>query len=932
LDPATGQAIHYQHQPDEPGSLSSNLVFDLLEDRQGNLWVGTWDGGLNRLDRDTGSFAYYRHDPDDPSSLGGDGVTALYEDRQGRLWVGTRNGGLNRLDQPQARRFTRFQKDEDPDSLSNNYVFDLFQDSQGLLWIATIEGLGYYDPFRKPFQSFTFQVSNPISLSAPTVLGVIQDGSGIIWAGTPAGLDRIEGDQVTHYRHDPENPQSMGDNIAYALAEDPSGALWVGTWTGLDRLDPATGVFTHLPHDPQDSTSLSDNTVYALHIDPDGVLWVGTFGGLNRFDRETGTFTRYLNDPQDPNSLGANPVFAIANDPSGTLWVGTEGGGLNRLDPQTGTFQRFLHNPKDSNSLSSDSVSGIYPDPAGDLWIGTSTGLNRFSPRSGSFRHYSSKDGLPSGAVNKILPDTQGRLWLSTEHGLVRFDPQSEEVVTYHHPDGLVSDDFERTAGFRNPGGELFFGTNKGLIVFDPAAIKENAYVPPVYITGIELDNQPVAIGPESVLKQSVLQSEAVDLSYLDRVLTFEFSALNYRASQENRYRYMLEGFDTGWNEVGSEKRRVTYTNLDPGVYVFRVLGSNDDGVWNETGDSIRLRIIPPWWESGWFYLGLIVLVAGLTFTTYRVRINSIERRNQWLESAVTERTVQLKETNLLLQEEIAAHRQAEEELRVSEARYRTIFDTTGTAMVISTPDTMMRLANQMYAQLSGYPKEELEGGLKWTKFLHPEDADRVIGYSELRWQDPARVPREYEFRFVDREGMVRHILATAALIPGTNSVVASLLEITARKELELSLERQRDQLAILLAISQNLVSTLDLDPLLGLILDQLSTVIPYEAAAILGIDRGLVEPLLTRGPQLAGILKDLHFDSTDNPILKLLAASGETLYIEEARASENLDNLFKKVIIKPLVNFTALEEVFILRHLPDKERLDLENSYLKKQ
>jgi PAS domain S-box-containing protein len=892
FDPATGQAIHYQHQPDEPGSLSSNLVYVLLEDRQGNLWVGTWDGGLNRLDRAAGSFASYRHDPADPYSLGDDGVTALYEDQQGALWVGTRNGGLNRLDQPETRRFTRFQKNEDPDSLSNNYIFDLYQDSQGLLWIATIEGLGYYDPFRKPFQNFTFQPSNPNSLSDPKVLGVIRDSSGVIWTGTPAGLDRIEGDTITHFRHDPENPESMGDNLAYALAEDPSGALWVGTWKGLDRLDPATGVFTHFPHDPDDPSSLSENTVYALHIDPQGILWVGTFGGLNRFDRETGTFTRYLHDPADPDSLGANPVFALASDASGTLWVGTDGGGLNRLDPQTGAFQRFLHDPKDPDSLSTDSINSIYADPAGDLWLGTSNGLNRFSPRSGIFRLYSSKDGLPSGAVNQILPDTQGRLWLSTDHGLVRFDPQGGEVTTYDHSDGLVSDDFERKASFRDPGGELFFGTNKGLIVFDPAAIEQNPFVPPVHITGLELENQPVRIGPGSVLEKSALQTEAVELSYLNRVLTFEFSALNYRAPQENRYRYMLEGFDTGWTEVGSDKRRVTYTNLDPKSYVFRVLGSNDDGIWNETGASIRVRILPPWWESGWFYLGIIGLVAGMFAIAHQTRIKGIERRNKWLEQAVTERTVELEETNLLLEEEITAHKQVAEELRISEASYRTIFDTTGTAMVISTPDKIIRLANQKYAQLTGYSKEALEGGMKWTEFLHPGDAERVIAYSNLRWQDPASVPRDYELRFVDREGQVRHILTTVALIPGTGSVVASLLEITARKELELSLERQRDQLSILLAISQNLVSTLDLDPLLSLILDQLYTVIPYEAAAILGIDRGRVEPLLIRNPQLEGVLKELRFNSTKNPVLNLLSGSGEILYIEDTHAAESLELL----------------------------------------
>jgi PAS domain S-box-containing protein len=666
----------------------------------------------------------------------------------------------------------------------------------------------------------------------------------------------------------------------------------VGTWNGLDLLDPATGVFTHFPHDPEDPSSLSENTVYALHIDPEGVLWVGTFGGLNRFDRETSTFTRYLNNPQDPNSLGANPVFAIANDPAGTLWVGTDGGGLNRLDPQTGAFQHFVHDPKASNSLSADSINSIYPDPGGDLWLGTSNGLDRFSPRSGDFQRFSGKDGLPSGAVNRILPDRDGHLWLSTERGLVHFDPQRGEVITYDRSDGLVSDDFERTAGFRDPGGELFFGTDRGLIFFDPAAIKKDAYIPPVYITSLELENKPITPGSGSILEQSILQTQGLALPYTNRILTFEFSALNYRAPEENRYRYMLEGFDPSWTEVGSDRRRVTYTNLDPGNYVFRVTGSNDDGVWNETGASIRVRIIPPWWESNWFRSGSILLAAGLLFTAYRVRVNGVERRNRWLESAVTQRTAELKEANTALQQEIAAHRQAEEDLRISEARYRTIFDATGTAMLISMPDATIELANQKYAQLSGYGKEELEGGVKWTRFLHPEDAERVIGYSQARWQDAASAPRNYEFRFVDREERVRHILATVAVIPGTNRAVASLLEITARKELEVAVERQRDQLAILLAVAQNLVSTVDLDPLLNLILDQLSTVIPYEAAAILGIDHDMVKPLLNRGSQLAWILRELPFSSVKNPILSHLSASRESLYIEDVRTTKTLAHL----------------------------------------
>jgi PAS domain S-box-containing protein len=604
-------------------------------------------------------------------------------------------------------------------------------------------------------------------------------------------LNRIEGDQVTHYRHDPEDPGSLADNLVYALSEDPSGALWVGTWKGLDRLDPETGNFAHFPHDPEDPSSLSENTVYSLFVDSNGELWVGTYGGLNRFHREDGTFTRYVYDPQDPDSLSANPVFAIQQDSSGMMWVGTQGGGLNRLDPQTEKFQRYQYDPEDPESIAADSVWSIYPDPGGDLWLGTSAGLNRFDPQSGRFHSYASQDGLPSGSVNGILPDSQGSLWLSTDQGLYRFNPQNEAVDIYDQSDGLISDDFEKKGYFRDQGGELMFGTSKGLIAFDPALIEENPYVPPVLITNLDLENRPVPIESGSALEQSILQTEAVELPYWNRILTFEFSALNFRAPQENRYRYTLEGFDDRWYEAGSDQRRVTYTNLDPGIYIFRVVGSNDDGVWNESGTSIQVQVMPPWWESTWFRAGLVLLLSALLLSAHRLRTRSILQQNRRLEEAVAERTGKLEETNRVLQEEISAHRQTEESLRASEVRYRTIFDTTGTATAIAAPDATILLANAKYAQLTGYTKEELEGAIKWTQFLYPEDAERVIGYSQLRWKDPLTAPKNYEYRFVNREGVVRHVLATVAIIPGTSLVVASLLDITTRKELELELQRQ---------------------------------------------------------------------------------------------------------------------------------------------
>ena len=254
-------------------------------------------------------------------------------------------------------------------------------------------------------------------------------------------------------------------------------------------------------------------------------------------------------------------------------------------------------------------MTSILLDRAGALWVGTwGGGLARLNPNTGEATHYDHENGLPSDAIFDILEDDQGRLWLSTSNGLSRFDPRTETFRNYDEHDGLPGNVFESAVSFQSPSGEMFFGAANGLLAFYPDQIHDQVTAPPVVITDFQLANQPVPIGEGSVLRQAIDETDALTLSYLDRVISFEFAALNYSFPQKNRYRYMLEGFDPAWTEVGSDRRLVTYTNLDPGDYVFRVTGSNDDGVWNEAGASLALTITPPWWETIWFRLSTAFL------------------------------------------------------------------------------------------------------------------------------------------------------------------------------------------------------------------------------------------------------------------------------------------------------------------------------------
>ena len=653
FDPQTQTFAHYRHDPSNAQSLSNDNVYVLLQDHDGVLWVGT-EGGLNRFDRNTGTFTAYRHNPADPTSLSNDDVRALYLEDNGTLWVGTFGGGLDRLDvnlvQSAAHPsivFIRYKNDpKDSHTLSGNFVFLIYRDATGRLWVGTgDEGLNQldektggfqrylptvesaqgvdaqriystFDDARtlwfgtstgvyildlqpKPFHNLVHNGNDPNSLAANEINAIYQDPQGILWASTTGtGLNRIEQNTniTTHYLHDPNNLDSPGANEIWWIAPSGDGEVWLATFgAGLDKLDPKTGKFTHYRHDSANAASLASDLTSTVYEDSKGIVWVGTWdAGLDRFDPTSKTFTHIPHIPTDSNSLSDNAVMSIASDRSGALWVGTLAGALNRIAPDTGTITHYPLNPQDPGS-GSITVSMVHQDRSGALWVAAyDDGLYRLNADGQVTRHYSQKDGLPSDSVFSILEDDHGLLWLSTNSGLSRFDPNAGTFRNFDMSDGLPGNSFKQAVAFASPDGEMFFCGKDGLVSFYPDQIHDDPTMPPVVLTNFLLSNKPVAIGSDSVLQHSILETHDLTLSYQDQVISFEFAALNYVAPQKNRYRYKLEGFDTDWTEVGSGHRIATYTNLDPGEYTFHVLGSNNDGIWNPNGVSLHLTVTPP--------------------------------------------------------------------------------------------------------------------------------------------------------------------------------------------------------------------------------------------------------------------------------------------------------------------------------------------------
>ena len=789
FDPKTQQFFRYQHDPADPASLSHNTVRSIYEDRSGILWLAT-RRGLCKFNRDRTQFTQYLHDTNDFQTLSHNLVTGAYEDRAGRFWVSTWGGGLNRFDR-ETRTFVHYRHDPaDPYSMTTDAVIHVYEAQDGIIWLATTGGITILDGGGKPFQHYRTVSADANSLNHNEVRALHAGRAGIVWVGTGGGglnkFDR-QTETFTHYRHDPVDPNSLSNDTVRAIYEDRMGQIWVGTsQSGLDKFDPAAERFTNYRHNPANPRSISKGSIMGITEDRIGTLWIVTWGGgLNAFDRDSEQFTRYQHDPADPHTLSHNTAVTVLEDRAGVLWIGTVRG-LNKFDRETKTFTRYQHVSAEPQSLVHNAVTCICEDRTGILWVGTMGGLDKFDRKNEQFTHYTTANGLPSDIIYGILEDEQKRLWLSTANGLSRFDPGTESFRNYDVSDGLQSNTFLNTTSYsKSRSGEMFFGGSNGFNAFYPDQIVDTPHPAPVLITDFQLANKPVPIGADSVLQKSILETDNLVLSHRDRVFSFELAVLNYRAPKQNRYRYRLEGFEEAWSEVDRTRRFVTYTNLNPGQYVFRAIGANNDGIWNEEGASIRITVIPPWWETMWFRFSMVLVVIGLIAAGFRWRISAINARRRELEDQV-QRMTQIK--------------------RIRAERDR-VLQVSQDMICIAGMDGYFKYLNPAWEKNLGYAGEELLSK-KILNFVHPDDRDKTMREFESLAAGHQTV--DFENRYIHRDGSFRRLSWKATALPEEERVYAVARDITERKQMEISLQASREKaeaLAAKLISSQETVS-----------------------------------------------------------------------------------------------------------------------------
>lgn len=660
--------------------LRSGDIRSLLLGRDGTLWVGTADG-LSRLS--DGRFTNYTT----ADGLQSNSIISLFEDSAGTIWVGTISGGLSRLDRGRFITYTR------RDGLPDNTVKCIAEDREGNLWIGTdVGGIARIAP-RKVLAFGRAQ-----GLPDDSVVPIIEDREGNIWIGaTCGGLVRIRGDQVTIY----DARDGLPKECIWSLWADDDGGLWVGTWGGgLAHFKGGKSTVYRYP-----DGGLSSYTVLAIFRDRKGTLWVGTGNGLNQL--KDGKFITY----QTKDGLVHNDVRFITEDRDGALWIGTMGG-MSRF--KDGKFTNYTV----ENGLSNNSVRAIHQDEEGALWIGTyGGGLSRF--KDGKFVHCRAANGLFDDVVSRILDDGLGNFWMSGNRGIFRVSKRElndfadgklkmVHSISYGVADGMPTNECNggaQPAGWKTRDGRLLFPTIKGVAIIDLGGIRANKLPPPLAIEQVFVDKVPIEVGQE------------IEVPPGNGDLEIHYTALSLSAPEKVIFRYKLEGYDQDWVDAGS-RRAAYYTKIPPGSYTFRVIAANDDGVWNEVGASLQLRLRPHFHQTWWFYALCVAVVVLLGMAFYRFRMRQLVRRARELEAKVAERTLELVEQKDNLTRARDELEQAKDDMLSILNRLRL-----GVAMVDR--DGLIVFLNHSARGLLGIT-EGGAAGRHWERLLPLEDQDKA--------------------------------------------------------------------------------------------------------------------------------------------------------------------------------------------------------------
>ncbi len=591
-------------------NLSGVVINTLLYDEKGDLWIGT-PLGLNRVNgKNLRKLRVYKSSPNDFYTLPNDFVLSLHQDLSGMMWVGTQSAGIATLNE-EMPKFSAISSVGTPgyDPLQNQ-IFDMCQIKKDQIWVGTGKGLAVYKHSNRRIKFLSNDKKNRLREIQNPVRSIKYVGDTIVWIGTDGGglySYHKKSEKLESYRTDAEGSFVIPSNRINQILPDKTGNLWLATsGHGVIFLDLANNQVRSFAVDLDDPSSLRDNNVNVLALQSDSILWIGTGNaGLYALNINSEKFTSYISGPIKTGNLptkGINDLFVDQND---KLWVASSGGGLSYFDVERNKFYTY----DNSHGLASNEVLSILSDDYGNLWMSTNRGISVFSLSGAKFRNFSEQDVLTKNT----------------------FYPRSSH---------------------RDRNGMLYFGGANGFGFFNALGLKANNFIPPIVITGTQSLNESTLNSPLD-LAQS--RHDTLNLEHDHSGFTLEFASLNFKQSGKNQYAYRLKGLFEKWKYTGT-RRFATFLNLEPGNYVFEVIGSNNDGVWNEVPAKIVIIVRPALWQELWFQGILAIGFITLLFLFYRYKISSEQQRNKELEQAVEVRTKEIaqeRDNNAILLREV---------------------------------------------------------------------------------------------------------------------------------------------------------------------------------------------------------------------------------------------------------------------------------------
>lgn len=588
-------------------------------DIDGDYWV-YGNNGIWLYNAMTDHWQHLSTQKDSPYILSSDQIRDVKNDRQGRIWIATDHGGIDIINKRQ--NIIKYLKSDlfNERSLLQNSVNCLFCDKNGGIWAGYYKrGISYYNESIFKFRTDNFSEFNWIKNFSADVNVINEDEEANLWVGTSNGLIYInrKTNERKIYQHNPDKNSLSGDVIVSMLrAKD--GKIWIGTYR--DGLSAFGGhVFTNYKHNPNNPNSLINDNVWALAEGDDGYIWIGTLGsGLQGFDPHTGKFTRYTIPGEDPDRAY---IFSICIGRDKNLYMATSNG-IAVFSPATKTFERWLGNRKGTQEFLHPTINGIYEDTRGLLWIATAEGLNIYDRKNDEIIN------LGNEIIQAIVEDNNKNMWITTRNSItniiVNVDPATGIYAytchRYSELDGLQDQQFNSRSLFKTVKGEIIAGGIRGMSFFDPEGLKYNSDTPKIEFTELQLFNEEVKIDSvyngNRILTKSLSYTPEIKLKYSQNVFSVSFSVMNYILPEKTKYVYMLEGFNTDWMTINTNK--LTYTNLTPGRYILKVKAINSDGFSNHETSELRIVIAPPFWASPLAYVLYIIIILGILFLARR--------------------------------------------------------------------------------------------------------------------------------------------------------------------------------------------------------------------------------------------------------------------------------------------------------------------------